>query len=531
MRFGAAQYTATEGGSPATVSVQLSPAPAAPVTIPLTVARRGTASPADFSGIPPSVTFASGQSSRSFVVRATDDNRRDPDERLLLGFGELPPGIAAGSPARATVALQDNDGPGTARVSFYPGALVATENGGSARVTIFLDQPLDQEVTIRLTKTHLGGATARDYTGLPSSVTFAAGETETSIYVSARDDAADDDGESVVIGFDTLPTGVTVGGEPTKTVNLRDDDGVSEWTVWFDSSSYTATEGGAGARVTVHLSDPWKPWTGTDLTVPLHAIEHGGGATTRDYAGLPSSVTFAGGATTASFTVRATQDAHDDDGESVTIGFGRLPEDLRAGTGPATVTVALEDTDGVRAITVSFGAATYSATEGGQAATVQLELDRSRNRSVTIPLTFTRLGGATADDHSAIPGSVTFGGGVTARSFMLTATDDALDDDGGSVRIEFGALPDGVSTGRLATATVNLVDNDGDTPQLTVNFNAHHSRHPHVARGRRQRLAEDPGGQAGPEPRDDPSDGDAHGRGDGGGLHRPAAQRDDPGGR
>ena len=44
-----------------------------------------------------------------------------------------------------------------------------------------------------------------------------------------------------------------------------------------------------------------------------------------------------------------------------------------------------------------------------------------------------------------------------------------MDDDGESVNLSFGTLPDGVSRGTLATASVSLVDNDGaDTTAPTV---------------------------------------------------------------
>ena len=52
---------------------------------------------------------------------------------------------------------------------------------------------------------------------------------------------------------------------------------------------------------------------------------------------------------------------------------------------------------------MSFGAATYTATEGGSDATVRVELDTAPGRSVTVPLTRTHGGGATAADYSGIP--------------------------------------------------------------------------------------------------------------------------------
>ena len=52
-------------------------------------------------------------------------------------------------------------------------------------------------MTIPLVVTHLGGATAADYSGPPSSLTFAAGRTRFTFGVKATDDSHADAGESV----------------------------------------------------------------------------------------------------------------------------------------------------------------------------------------------------------------------------------------------------------------------------------------------------------------------------------------------
>ena len=55
-------------------------------------------------------------------------------------------------------------------------------------------------------------------------MSFAAGETSKTFVVVADDDAVDDDGESLVLGFGDLPAQVTAGAVATTTVNLADDD-------------------------------------------------------------------------------------------------------------------------------------------------------------------------------------------------------------------------------------------------------------------------------------------------------------------
>ena len=485
--FGASSYTASEGGAPATVAVELSAAPSAPVTIPLTPSRRGGATAGDYSGVPPNVTFQAGQTRLTFTVTATDDSVDDDGESVRIGFGPLPDGFVAGARPTATVALADDDGPVT-EVFFDGAADLTVEEGNVTRVSVYLSEPARTTVTIPLTRTHRGGATAADYSGVPASVTFRFRERRKQFTLWTTDDDDNDDGESLRIGFGPLPAGIRASTAshrpPTRTVHIEDDDGVDHWNVWFGAEAYTAAEGGAAARVSIHLDAPVEA---RPLDVRL-TLRYGGGATAADHGSIPAVVRFAVGERTKTITVRATDDSVDDDGESVALWFGNPPNGrVSIGDGPITATVALEDNDGVEPVTVSFGAATYKATEGGSNATVRVELDTAPGRSVTVPLTKANGGGATAADYSGIPETVTFGASQTARTFTVTATDDSVDDGGESVSIGFGPLPAGVSAGSPAAAAVTLAD-DGQLRSVVVNFGTSTSLVPRVREGVRFRF-------------------------------------------
>ena len=154
----------------------------------------------------------------------------------------------------------------------------------------------------------------------------------------------------------------------------------------------------------------------------------------------------------------AEDDSEDDDGESITIGFGTLPAGVSAGSTEST-TVSLVDDD-VPAVTVQFGAASYTATEDGTAATVAVTLSADPERTVVVPLSVTPEGTATTGDYTVSQMSVTFNSGETSATFTVTAEDDSEDDDGESITIGFGVLPAGVSAGSTETTTVSLVDDD-----------------------------------------------------------------------
>ena len=457
--FGASTYTAAEG-STATVTVTLSADPERTVAIPLTKTNQGGASAADYSGVPATVTFNAGETSKTFDFAAAQDTEDDDGESVKLAFGtSLPAGVSAGSPSKTTVSITDDDDP-QVTVSFGAATYTAAE-GGTATVTLTLSADPERTVEVRITATNQGGATSADYSGVPASVTFDAGDTSQTFDFAATQDTLDDDGESVKLAFGTLPTGVSAGATDETSVSIRDDDD-PQVTVSFGASTYTAAEGGT-ATVTVTLSaDPERT-----VAIPVTTTNQGG-ATSADYSGVPASVTFDAGDTSKTFTFTAAQDTLDDDGESVKLAFGTsLPAGVSAGS-PSETTVSITDDDDPQ-VTVSFGAATYTAAEGGTA-TVTLTLSADPERTVEVRITATNQGGATSADYSGVPASVSFTAGQTSKTITFTATQDAEDDDGESVKLAFGALPAGVRAGATDETTVSITDDDD--PQVTVSFGA-----------------------------------------------------------
>ena len=89
-----------------------------------------------------------------------------------------------------------------------------------------------------------------------------------------------------------------------------------------------------------------------------------------------------------------------------------------------------------------------------------MNLTADPERTVVVPLTATNQDGATSGDYTAIPASVTFEPGDTSKTFTFTAIDDAIDDDGEKVLLEFGTLPDGVTPGTVPSSTVSIIDDD-----------------------------------------------------------------------
>ena len=154
------------GGETTEVTVTLSADPERLVTIPLTHTPQDGAIAQDYSGVPTSIIFLSGETEKNFDLRATNDSLDDDGESVKLGFGEtLPTGISEGTHGETVVSITDNDDP-QVTVSFASATYTVTE-GGTVAVTVNLSADPERTVSVSVNSTPQDGATAGDYSGAP----------------------------------------------------------------------------------------------------------------------------------------------------------------------------------------------------------------------------------------------------------------------------------------------------------------------------------------------------------------------------
>ena len=447
--FDTDSHTATEDGDAATVRVRLSDDPERTVEIPLTRTPGTDVTDGDYSGVPESMIFASGETEKRFTVRATDDDVDEDDETVTLGFGTgLPDGVTPGSPGRATVTLRDND---TRGVTVSEKALEIDE-GGTVSYTVKLNSEPTGEVRVAIS-----GMADTDVSVNPESLTFPADDwdEEQTLTVSAAEDA-----DALADAPVTLTH--TVSGADYGDNNVTADP-VAVTVVEKDaptlSMSGVGADEDAGDMVfTVTLSTA----SSNEVTV-AYATSNGTGAEAAtagsDYTQTQGTLTFPANSRTAqTIAVPINDDTVDEEEEETfTVTLSEAANANLAGGGETlTRTGTIVDNDDP-AVTVAFDADSYTATEGGSDATVRVRLSGDPERTVEIELTHAPDDG----DYSGVPESVTFNRGETEKTFTVRATDDAVDDDGETVTLGFGTgLPDGVTPGSRRTATVTLADDD-----------------------------------------------------------------------
>ena len=467
LSFGSANYTVAERGGTREVTVRLSQATGWAIEVPLTFAHRQGISDFDYRVGARRVQFAGDQLKATFEMHGSSDGYDDDGEIVEMGFGTLPERVVLGTPATADLLIVDDDVP-VVTVGFAQPSYSVTE-GDTVDVEVVMSEAPERAVSVPILQILGAGAGAADYSGVPAHIDFAADQSTAVISFAAADDDDDDEGESVLLAFGDLPDGVYLDGldaaaESVVSIVDTDEDALR---VSFAQSHAVVPEGDS-VDVSVVLSSA----PSDDVAIPLVATAESG-ASAGDFSGVPASLTITSGATTASFSVNATDDSDDDDDETVRITFGTLPEGVVAHDSASTeFVVYLGDDDGSAsalpaAVEVSFEHDAYSVDEGGTVS-VTVELDQAPGREVVVPITSLALGGATAADYSGVPSTLTFGDADQSQSFTFSATADGNDDDGESVQLGFGALPPRLSAAADATSTVSI--NDDDDPVVSLSF-------------------------------------------------------------
>ena len=429
-----------------TFTVRLATRPTQQVSVTVT---SGDSSAASVPAQPLTFTTGNWETAQSVTVSGVhDDDTRDESVTVTLSASG---GDYAGETATVAVSVDDDDDAADLVVS--RGSLTVGEDGDGTFTVRLATRPT-QQVSVTVTS---GDSSAVSVPAQPLTFTTGNWETAQSVTVSGvHDDDTRDESVTVTL---SASGGDYAGETATVAVSVDDNDTTTTPTVRFGASQYAATEGGAEAAVTVELTTALTH----EVTVPVTATPKGG-ATTDDYtlSPTPVTVTFAAGHTTATFTVAATDDTvYDDKGERVKLGFGILPDGVAAAA-PRTSHVSLVDNENPPQVTVRFGEASYTATEGGTPATVIVTLSADPERAVTVRVEVTAHSGATAKDYRLPASRATFARGETTKQITVTAVADCDDDEDESITIGFGDLPQGVSEDTsataIATALVSLID-------------------------------------------------------------------------
>ena len=439
--FGQAAYTVAEGFSQS-VTVTLSADPERTVTIPIAAMDQG-ASAGDYSVVPTSVTFASGETEKTVTFTAVQDMEGDDGERVLLVFGTLPFAVSAGTTAETTVSIIDN----TPGMSVTPRALDVDE-GGTAMYTVTLNTVPTGNVTVAVTSNDQGAATVS-----PAMLTFTPTDWNTvkTVTVTGVEDS-DQDNEIVALRNDPSGADYDIVRAVNVTLNVADNNSTD---VSVSMTALTVTEEDTtGNSYTVALNS--EPTANVTVTVAGHAGT--------DVTPSPTTLTFTSQnwATAKTVTVKAGNDA-DTANDFVTLTHSATSTDSDYdGITISGVAVTVTDNDSTG---VGVSKTTLTVTEEdttGNSYTVVLDAQPTANVTVTVA-------GHAGTDVTPSPTTLTFTSQnwATAQTVTVTAANDA-DTANDFVTLTHSATSTDTEYDAIAIADVAVTVTDNDSTGVRV---------------------------------------------------------------
>ena len=187
-------------------------------------------------------------------------------------------------------------------------------------------------------------------------------------------------------------------------------------------------------------------------------------------------MTFAAGATSASFTIAALDDDLDEDTETFTVVL----------SGPSGATIAdgmavgtIRDSDG--APTLSFEAAALSGAEDSGGIGGAVVLNRASGLEVRVGIgAVVPSGTATRGRDYTVAETLVFAAGETRKTFAVTVVDDVLNEGDETFSVELHSARNALISSSAGTATGTIMDDD-PLPSLSI-ANARVEETPHGAR-------------------------------------------------
>ena len=433
------------GQTPASVAVTLSHAATAPVGVSWATAP-GSAVDTDFVAAQGRLTFAPGETSKRIDVTVTGDRSTEVDETFSVVLS-APSGATLGDD-RGQVTIGNDDGgpPGDVPALRLGDATVV--EGGSAVLTVVLDQPSNTPVTVGWA-TAPGTATTADFTAGEGTVTFVPGTTTAQVSVPVLTDGLPEGDETFTVEL-SGPTGATL-ADPTGVVTILDDRTAPTLSI----GDVAVAEGSAGttpATLTVTLSEP----AATPVTVGWATAP--GTATAADFTAGAGTLTFQPGATSATVQVSVVGDTAVEGDETFTVG---LSGPTGATLADPTGTVTILDDDAVPGPALSI--TDTAVDEGSGRATLIVSLSAPAANPVTVAWA-TKPGTATPPgDYTTSGATLTFPPGTTSLPVTVPITDDTTEEPAETFTVTL-ADPTGATLAD-PTGVVTIADDDTTVPR------------------------------------------------------------------
>ena len=371
-----------------------------------------TASAGDFTAASGTLTFAQGETSKTFTVQTTQDTLLEADETLTVSLTNATAGatvsVAAGS-AKGTI-VNDEAAP------VFSVANASITEGGVLTFTVTRtgDAQAAQSVSFATSIGAGDTASAGDFTGASGTLTFTQGETSKTFTVQTTQDSLLEDEEAFTARLSGATGSATISADKGEAKgSIIDDDGAPI----FSIDSVRVTEGGQLIFTVTRSGDAQADQTVNFAT----SITSSNTASASDFTANAGVLTFAQGEASKTVVVQTSPDALLEDNETLTISLSNATRGARispsAGVGEGTIV----DDELPTVLSVKDA----SVTEGGMLTfTVTRTGDAQAAQTVDFATSIGSGDTASTGDFTATSGTLTFAQGESTKTFTVQTTQD-----------------------------------------------------------------------------------------------------------
>ncbi|WP_428312723.1 Calx-beta domain-containing protein [Hydrocarboniphaga sp.] len=452
----AAAYSVAENAGTVSLTVKRTGGSSGAAAVDYATANGSATADSDYTAQNGTLTWADGDSSdRTITLDIGDDSQLEPDETFSLSLSGA--SVAAlGSPASATVTIENDDAslPGT--LQFDAATYFVDEAGGSLKVNVSRTGGQDGAASVSYA-TSTGTATAgSDYGSASGRLDWADGDASTkSFLVTITDDAVAESNETFSLAL-SAATGASLGTPASATATIADDESVQPGVFKFDAASYSVGEA-AGTLTVAVLRD-----IGSDGAVSVNFATSPGSATAgSDYTAKSGKLNWADGDSTPKYIVIAIgNDSLFEDPETFRIFLGTPTGGAVMGS-PNSVFATINDNDVAANGSLQLDAASYQTREDGGSLRITVNRVDGGDGAVSVRYATTPGTASSNVDFTAASGTLSWASGDSApKTVDIAILQDSSYDPRETFGFTLSSPTGGAKLGSPSAATITLLDDE-----------------------------------------------------------------------
>jgi uncharacterized repeat protein (TIGR01451 family) len=330
----------------------------------------------------------------------------------------------------------------TSTVQFARPAYTVREGATSASISVARAGALGGTVTVPY---------AVDDTGAWGLLTFPPNVGSRSFSVPILDNTSVDGNRSIALRLGSPVGNARLGVVADATLVIQDDDrgGV----IGFGAAAYSVGEGAGQVTLTVLRSGGAAGDVFVDFTT-LDGSAVGGVEGNGDFDTTSGTLTFGPGATSATITVRVTQDSRAEGNETFQVQLANVRGGATLGS-PAVATVTIVDDESA----FQFDTGAFTVTEGTASAAIKVVRTGPLTTPATVAYSAAAGTAVAGRDFTPVAGVLTFPANTPSKTFNVPILSNTLLDGHRSVLLALGN-PTGAQLGPRSAATLTIRDDE-----------------------------------------------------------------------